>query len=150
MKQILSIMLFGFLTSCNLKNSEQKTKIGIEKGSLSHQTDTTQSLILNEGKKWKVNAEMLPHTLRMEVRLKTFDQTKEKDFKDFGEKSQQDLDLLIASCTMKGESHNELHKWLIPHIQLVKDIAVVENNEEGSHLCKEMQHSFNTFNEYFH
>jgi hypothetical protein len=150
MKHLLSIMLFGFLINCNPKNSEKETDAVIKEGSLSHQTDPTLSLVLNQGGKWKVNTEMLPHLLRMEDRLRTFEQSKEKDFKDFGEKSQQDLDLLIASCTMKGESHEQLHKWLIPHIQLVKDMAVVENSVDGSKLFKEMEHSFNTFNEYFH
>jgi hypothetical protein len=150
MKYLLSIVLFGFLVNCNPKNSENETDAGLKEGSLSHQTDTTPSLVLNEGEKWKVNTEMLPHILRMEDRLQTFEQSKEKDFKAFGEKSQHDFDLLIASCTMKGESHEQLHKWLIPHIQLVKDMAVVENSVDGSKLCKEMEHSFNTFNQYFH
>jgi hypothetical protein len=142
MKHLLSIMLFSFLINCNSKNSEKETDAGMKEGSL--------SLVLNQGEKWKVNTEMLPHILRMEDRLQAFEQSKEKDFKDFGEKSQQDLDLLIASCTMKGESHEQLHKWLIPHIQLVKNMAVVENSMDGSELCKEMEHSFNTFNQYFH
>jgi hypothetical protein len=142
MKHLLSIMLFSFLINCNPKNSEKKTDVGIKEGSL--------SLVLNQGEKWKVNTEMLPHILRMEDRLQAFEQSKEKDFKDFGKKSQQDLDLLIASCTMKGESHEQLHKWLIPHLQLVKDLAVVENSVDGSKLCKEMEHSFNTLNQYFH
>jgi hypothetical protein len=150
MKHLLSIMLFSFLISCNPKNSEKETDARINEESLSHQTDTTLSLMLNEGEKWKVNTEMLPHILRMEDRLQTFEQSKEKDFKAFGEKSQHDFELLIASCTMKGESHEQLHKWLILHIQLVKDMAVVENSVDGSKLCKQMEHSFNTFNEYFH
>lgn len=150
MKHILSIVLFGFLISCNLKSSENETGAEVKENDLSHQKDTVVSLVLNEGEKWKVNSEMLPHILRIEDRLKVFNQSKEKNFKDFGEKSQQDLDLLIASCTMKGKSHEQLHRWLIPHIQLVKDIAVVENSTDGSKLCTEMEHSFNAFNQYFH
>lgn len=46
---------------------------------------------------------------------------------------------------MKGQAHDELHKWLLPYIELVDDFSKDKSNEN---LAK-IQESFTTFNQYF-
>lgn len=46
---------------------------------------------------------------------------------------------------MKGEAHDELHKWLLPYIELVDHFSKDKSNEN---LAK-IQESFTTFNQYF-
>ncbi|MDX9705319.1 MAG: hypothetical protein RBT46_06395, partial [Weeksellaceae bacterium] len=56
---------------------------------------------------------------------------------------------LIKSCTMEGQSHEELHKWLYPHIELLDALEVAENTESAAKIVEELQHSFATYHQYF-
>ena len=46
---------------------------------------------------------------------------------------------------MKGEAHDELHKWLVPYIELVDAFS----KEKSANQFIEIQHYFKTFNQYF-
>jgi hypothetical protein len=46
---------------------------------------------------------------------------------------------------MKGQAHDELHKWLLPYIELADDFSKDRSVEQFA----EIQHSFTTFNQYF-
>ena len=56
---------------------------------------------------------------------------------------------LIKSCTMNGESHDELHKWLYPHIELIESLSKAESTEAASEIVADLQASFSTYNQYF-
>jgi hypothetical protein len=46
---------------------------------------------------------------------------------------------------MKGKAHDELHKWLVPYIELVDAFS----KDKSANQYTEMKHSFLTFNQYF-
>jgi hypothetical protein len=50
---------------------------------------------------------------------------------------------------MKGKAHDELHKWLLPCIDLVKELSEAKDETEASKHFKTIQISFTTFNQYF-
>ena len=50
---------------------------------------------------------------------------------------------------MKGQAHDELHKWLLPYIDLVNVFSETTNKQELVVKFKQIQASFLTFNEYF-
>ena len=57
----------------------------------------------------------------------------------------ENLDLLTSNCTMKGQAHDELHKWLLPYLDLVTDFSKDKSAEQFA----EIQNAFTTFNQYF-
>ncbi len=59
------------------------------------------------------------------------------------------FDLLTSNCTMKGKAHDELHKWLLPYIDMVKELSEAKDETEASKLFENIQISFTTFNKYF-
>jgi hypothetical protein len=131
-----------FLISCNTKSKDEKiTDIKTE----AHEHFDSEAIKLNEGKKWKIDDAMMLHIRNMEKDVVNFDKTDDKNYSLLADNLQANIDLLTSNCTMKGEAHDELHKWLVPYIALVDSFS----KEKSANQFTEIQHSFKTFNQYF-
>jgi hypothetical protein len=131
-----------FLFSCNTKSKEEKTtEIKTEE----HKHSESETIQLNEGKKWKVDNNMILHIRNMEKDVANFSKESDTNYSLLADKLKTNIDLLTSNCTMKGEAHDELHKWLVPYIALVDSFS----KEKSANQFTEIQHSFKTFNQYF-
>ncbi len=150
-KTIILVSVFSlFLFSCSNTTSE-KSNQQIEAATYEdHQhNNETQIIELNNGVKWKVDDNMLVHIRNMENDVQAFTTTEQKDFGLFADKLQKNIDLLTSNCTMKGKAHDELHKWLLPYIDLVNELSETEDQAEAAKQFQNIQTSFTTFNQYF-
>ena len=86
---------------------------------------------------------------RSENDVISFAKVEQKDYKSLSEKLQSNIDLLTSNCTMKGKAHDELHKWLLPYIDLVKELSEAKDETEASKQFQNIQTSFTAFNQYF-
>lgn len=110
---------------------------------------TDNQISLNDGERWKVNPEMKPQLEASEKRLIAYRDNTETDYKTLAMELKSYNDQLIASCTMKGESHDQLHLWLHPHIKLVKALSEAKNEEEADSIIAELEISFEKYHKYF-
>jgi pyridoxal biosynthesis lyase PdxS len=92
---------------------------------------------------------MLVHIRNIEKDISGVANTEEKDYKLLAKNLQHHMDLLTSNCTMKGQAHDELHKWLLPYIDLVNVFSETTNKQELVVKFKQIQASFLTFNQYF-
>jgi hypothetical protein len=130
------------LFSCNTKSKEEKTtEIKTEE----HQHSESETIQLNNGEKWKVDDNMMLHIRNMEKEVVHFDQEKSTNYSLLADKLKTNIDILTSNCTMKGQAHDELHKWLVPYIELVDSFS----EEKSANQFTEIQNSFLTFNQYF-
>lgn len=127
-KLILALLGIGLMVACN-----------------SPQGDIT----LNDGKKWKVNAEMKPHIKKGNELLVEFISSKDDDYQKLAENLKTQNNSLIKSCTMKGKSHDELHKWLHPHMELIEKLSNADSTAEVEETISQLEKSFNTYQTYF-
>ena len=104
---------------------------------------------LNNGAKWLVNSEMKPHIKKEEALLVEYRLQKDQDYQKLAKNLKTQNNALIKSCTMKGESHDALHKWLYPHIELIENLTKAENAEEASKIVFKLQKSFTLYNNTF-
>lgn len=150
-KLILSLAAFSImLSSCsNSTNEKSNNQTEIAEQNNHHLDDESEAIELNNGAKWKVDANMITHIRNMENDINHFANVEQKDFKSLAEKLQTNIDLLTSNCTMKGKAHDELHKWLLPYIDMVKELSEAKNETEASEQFKNIQTSFSTFNQYF-
>jgi len=88
---------------------------------------------------------MMLHIRNMEKEVILFSKEKEQNHSLLAGKLKANIDLLTSNCTMKGTAHDELHKWLVPYMELVDTF----HNEKSANQFIEIQHSFETFNQYF-
>jgi len=143
---VISLFLFSCGNTSKEKPKEQ-TEIVTHK---EHQHDEESEIIeLNNGEKWKVDANMLTHIRNMENDVVSFAKVEQKDYKSLGEKLQSNIDLLTSNCTMKGKAHDELHKWLLPYIDIVKELSEAKDETEAEKQFHNIQTSFTMFNQYF-
>ncbi|WP_020537301.1 hypothetical protein [Lewinella cohaerens] len=125
----IAVLVTLFVTSCMNSNSSENAVIA-----------------LNNGQKWEVNTEMTPYILDAEKMLNESDSN---DYATLAKRLKEQNDGLIKSCTMNGESHDELHKWLHPHIQLVEALSKAKNQQEAEKTIAQLKESFQTYNTYF-
>lgn len=154
---ILIMVVIGITYGCNNPVKEENSEISNTKSLLSykeseHQNTESDSIELNNGTKWIVVPEMMAHIRNMESEINRFAEAKHTELKDFtqlGASLQKNIDLLTSNCTMKGKAHDELHKWLLPYIDMVDKLNKSKNNEEALNNFEEIKASYITFNLYF-
>ncbi len=151
MKKIIIILAGSILLlSCNNATKEQeKVKTETVSQESEHQHDENETIELNNGEKWEVDENMITHIRNMENDVSNFKGTTSTEYKTLSENLQKNIDLLTSNCTMKGKAHDELHKWLLPYIDLVKELSEAKAETKAAKQFEYIQTSFSTFNQYF-
>lgn len=116
----------------------------------SHSTDhTSDAISLNNGEKWPVNAEMKPFIEKGHEILAEYEATNGTDYKALANDLKEQNGQLIKSCTMKGEAHDELHKWLYPHMESISNLAKAQDANQAKEQISQLKKSFETYHKYF-
>ncbi len=143
---LIAVSMFLFING-NASNGKSKTETATHQKN--HRNQSTETIKLNNGKKWRVDENMMVHIRNMEKDFAGFKKSEHSDYTSLAEKLKQNIGLLTSNCTMKGKAHDELHKWLLPYIDLVNKLAKSKKETEAEALFQTLQHSFKTFNQYF-
>ncbi len=148
-KIITTLALSLALFSCN--NAEKKKTVSETETQLEgeHHHDESTEIELNNGQKWKVVDEMMEHIRNMEKDVVSFNGSSLNDYQTLSLKLEKNIELLTSNCTMTGKAHDELHKWLLPYIDLVDELSNTKNKKESAEKYTELKESFKTFNLYF-
>ncbi len=150
MKQALLLLISGFIIlGCNSTPNKTDTD---------HETTTTEkhdhdehaeAIELNGGQKWIVNEEMKPFVAKGELLVNTYVTAKLTDHQELAKQLKTENDALIKSCTMKGKDHDELHKWLAPHLGLVEELEKETDPAKAAQTVTALQKSYVLYHEYF-
>lgn len=156
MKKLFILALSSFvLLSCN--NTTEKSTLKKEENPKEETVkqedpkddDKSETVELNNGAKWVVNEEMKPYVMKGEEMVNDYVQTNRTDYKKLAADLKTENDKLIKSCTMNGKSHDELHKWLEPHLKLTKHLEKADDAAEAKTLVMDLQSSYNNYHQYF-
>lgn len=139
-----SALLLVGLWSC-----QSETTINEEPKKAIHTHDADHDIVLNNGEKWAVDQHMLEHIRTMEAAIKACASTDEESKKQLGDILDEGVQLLTSNCTMTGQAHDELHKWLLPYIDLVNAFIEAETDEKKTEFLEQLNQSMDTFNTYF-
>lgn len=115
----------------------------------SESNKNTYNIELVNNEKWKVNKEMMVHIKNMESDIDAVSNQSSPNYEELGSKLDENIGLLTSNCTMTGKAHDELHKWLIPFIDLVKELNAADSKEKQQQSFEAIQESMNEFNTYF-
>lgn len=135
-----------FAASCGNKPTE---KTDTTATALRDHADKVESIELDNGKKWQVNVEMIPFILESEKILNDYVSAGSTDWSILATQLKEKNSGLIKSCTMKGKSHDELHKWLHPHMELINSLSQAKSSSNAKVLISELKKSFEAFHSYF-
>lgn len=149
--KITTLIIATFLFAVSCKNSESQEH---HENHETHENATqrekeTTSISLNNGEKWQVNEEMKPFIERSETLLNSYVSGKSQDYQSLAKELENNNNALIKSCTMDGRSHEELHVWLKPHLEMTTALATTKNSDEAQPIITDLQNSFKTYHQYF-
>lgn len=143
MKNIFRIAVIG-LTLMTISCTNQT-----ESNESSESVKNTYDIELVNNEKWQVNKEMMVHIKNMESDIEDVSNQSSPNYAELGSKLNTQIGLLTSNCTMTGKAHDELHKWLLPFIDLVKELNAADSKEEQKQSFEAIQESINEFNTYF-
>lgn len=142
---VASMLLF----SCNNATKENTKKTETTTQEEHHHDHESEEIVLNNGAKWKVDENMMIHIQNMKNDISKLNTEDEKSYAELAKKLGKNIELLTSDCTMEGQAHDELHKWLLPFIDLSEAFSASKTKEEYAIELTKIKTSFETFNTYF-
>jgi hypothetical protein len=152
-KFLLSVVLL-VLVACNNQESKkeenhdnhQKSEIKDEQVDNKEEHEETAGKVqLDNGKKWKANVETISGINNMITLVQTGITGKTEPAK-LHDTLQVEFKTIFDKCTMTGESHNQLHNFLLP---LKAELEKLKTGNGNAETLKEMQEYLLTFKNYF-
>lgn len=92
---------------------------------------------------------MKPFIAEAESALEAFITSGSREYRALASTLEEKNAGLIKSCTMDGESHEELHKWLHPHMELINNLGEAADEQSAQSIVKALEKSFATYHEHF-
>jgi hypothetical protein len=146
-KLILGIAVLVFAISCDSKtrkihdnNGAEQTDEHQKEQPATKQTDEhagDEVLQLNNGNLWEANLETTEGIDNMKLLIKSFsDRDNMEAYASVKQNLEKEFGTIIAKCTMTGEAHNQLHKYLVPMKDLFKGLGVQDVNSREESLDK--------------
>ena len=113
-----------------------------------HGHDTAkETIVLDNGTKWTVHDNMMIHIEQMSTDVKAT--AADMDYDGLNKRLLTGIDALTSDCTMKGQAHDELHKWLLPFIGTANEFSLDMTADQKKGWFVKVQDSMAEFNTYF-
>ena len=149
-KLLLPVVILLFV-ACNSQKKDnhedhQKAEMKVEqKDNKEVHEETAGKVQLDHGKKWKANAETITGVGNMSTLVQNGIDGK-MDAVKLLDSLQVEFKTIFDKCTMTGESHNQLHNFLIP---MKGQFEKLKAGSKDAEIMKEMQEYLLTFKNYF-
>ena len=144
---ILSILFLGIGCTNTQKQAENKESATAEKAHDEHENHAAESaaIQLDNGKKWAANPETTEGVKKMTALVETYLANNSTDTKILHDNLETEFTTIFQKCTMTGESHNQLHNFLLP----LKDrLGKIETHADAETL-NELKSYLASYNTYF-
>lgn len=160
-KLILGIAVLVFAVSCDSKTGKthnhsaaQQTDEHQQEQPASQKTNEHEHaegdvLQLNNGNLWEANLETTAGIDNMKLLIKSFSERDNMEaYATVKQNLEKEFGTIIAKCTMTGEAHNQLHKYLVPMKDLFDGLAASDLETRKASLNKINTH-LDTYTKYF-
>lgn len=137
----IALAIMSFLISCTSNKTETNTA--------TVETENPHDLNLNQDEKWVVVPEMMLSIRSMEDQIEGLKGNTIEEYKSHSKSISELLGELTSNCTMEGEAHDELHKWLVPFIELNEALTSSNSIEKSAELVSNQKEEIKLFNTYF-
>lgn len=145
----VSVLLFWSCNNSGKTVSSEEAEIHTEAHEEPHYNESSDAIELNNGEKWVVNEEMKPFVLKGSELVNAYIDDDQSDYKALAEQLKDQNNQLIKNCTMTGKSHDELHKWLHPHLEIVKTLESETDEAKANQIVLSLQKSYQDYHHYF-
>ncbi len=162
MKKLLIILFIGLaVISCksDKKNNNSTTEKTEEHHEKKHNEEHNEheenehnkeiKIVLIDGKKWKVDKPMMLLIQNIRTDVMDFNGNTLDDYKVLADKINTNLEVLTSSCTMTGQAHDELHKWLVPFLGMAETFSDSKTLDQAQSSYKTLKNSFTLVDQNF-
>lgn len=108
-----------------------------------------EDIQLNQGTQWPANRETTEGILEMTRLLSQASPSSPEEYRELGNALNEEKNLVIKRCTMKGPSHDNLHIYLQPLIGKIGELQEVDSAEQGERIISEIQEHLEAYHSYF-
>ncbi|MCD6543333.1 MAG: hypothetical protein J7K34_02380 [Flavobacteriaceae bacterium] len=120
---IFVLFAISLFISCGNQKEEKDEHSKSEK-EVEHQHKKNNSLILNHGELWMANIETTQGIDNMIALIGSFSNKESVEaYTKLKTSLDKEFGTILKECTMKGESHDQLHNFLIPMQELFEGLA---------------------------
>lgn len=154
---ITTVFVSALLISCNETMQKHETSEGVHEQhekemtvkSHSYNNDWVNEIQLNKGSKWEANIETTQGVDKMLGLVKSSNPKSIDDYHTLALKLNDEKNLVIKECTMKGPSHDNLHIFLHPLIEKTDALLQAPSENEGSKILASIQGNLEAYYNYF-
>lgn len=115
----LMCVLFVLISCKNVEEKPSEKPIN----SVEEVHHNNEELLLNNGMKWQANPETTQGVLAILDHLQAFRNLGLEDYNQLRTDLEDEFKMIFEKCTMKGESHNQLHNYLYPMRDYFSDLS---------------------------
>ncbi len=144
----LTISTILVLSACSSEQKEAEPKVEQETTVEVDKTNPHGIELIN-GEKWKVDEGMMTIIQSIAQEVQSFNGETIEDYQFYSSNLSSLISELTSNCTMKGQAHDELHKWLVPFIHLSKDLKKSTDIAELTKIDGELKSEIVIFGDYF-
>lgn len=146
MNRLLIVCVVLIMTACSGGDASdnKSNSTGAQAG-----PDGMKPIELNDGKRWKADEEMIHRVADMQEMLEVQRAAEKIDQAAVARDLDRHISKFIESCTMTGQGHEELHKWLEAYMRLIVDLSNTDSEAKKKEIMGEMIEMLKIFGEYF-
>ena len=152
-KLLLPVVLLVFVACNNQESKKEENHDDHQKSEMNNEQidnkenheETAGKVRLDNGKKWKANPETITGINNMSTLVQNGITGKVEVAKLY-DSLQAEFKAIFDKCTMTGESHNQLHNYLLP---LKGQLDKLKAGSSDINTLEEMQEYLVTFKNYF-
>ena len=160
-KILLVIAIFSIaIVSCNeSKKKDKAPESSVRESETIKEEMTDKKIILNNDwindisldkeTKWKANIETTRGINAMLNLIEENNLITLEDFHQLANKLNNEKNMVIKECSMKGPSHDNLHIFLLPLIEKIDYLLTTTSIEEGSKITASIKDNLNFYQNYF-
>lgn len=147
---VLSISLLGCKeTQKEETNITEQTPVEHKEDAHGDQNNWMSEVQLDNGSKWKANIETTEGIQAMSTRIAEDESNSIKHYKKLASDLNDLKNTIIKECTMEGESHDNLHEFLVPLVDKIAALGEVNSVHEGAEITKEIREYLEGYYNYF-
>jgi hypothetical protein len=157
-KLIATLMFLTLITGCvetNKKETKSKTTIEEHKNEKKEiesdylNNNWLEDIQLNNGIKWNANIETTQGVNMMLEEIKKSSPKTVQEYVSLANKLNTEKNMIVEKCTMKGESHDNLHIFLHPLIEKINHLQKVTTMKDGMEITNSIIENLEAYTYYF-
>ena len=113
------------------------------------QNNWTQKMNLDGENKWIANIETTQGVKKLQEILENDKSNSIEDFQNLEKKLSDGLAIIFDKCTMKGDSHDNLHTFLLPLIKKVDMLKEISSVDQGKMISTRISSHLTEYNTFF-